>query len=172
MPVLTLGEIKDHLNITSSDYDAEIATKGAAAESALARKIGPLQSTSVTERVRGGRGQLTLSTRPVISLTSVTPVGGTALTVGDLDVDPESGVIEWDTSGTFSASRYVVAYLAGWDPLPEDLRHAVLELVAHMWKPRRGPTRQGAEPEPDATFAWPRRVIELVAPYVQLGGGS
>src|SRR5574337_1315530 len=79
MSVILLDEAKDHLNIpleVVSD-DSELGRFIARAESAMAQRTGPLVGTPVTQRVPGGE-VLVLRHRAVLSLTSITPVGGTA----------------------------------------------------------------------------------------------
>lgn len=174
--MLSLADAKAALNITSATSDAELQTVIDAAEAALLQKVGPLTATSTTSRVDGRTYTLCLPVTPVISLTSVTPVGGSALPLGDLEVTT-GGVVQYPTYPVmFTAWRYDVVYQAGWVPLPKDLLEATRRLVAHMWQPQRGPaSRPGAGPSdamantlPGAAYTFPFRVEQLIEPYLQV----
>lgn len=177
MSVLTLADAKTHLNITVTTWDTELQVVIDAAEAAIARRVGPLEATPVTNRVRGGGVSLLLTTLPVVSLTSVTSVDGDALDVDDLYVSP-GGVVEYASATTcFPAATYSVAYFAGRATTPDDLLFAVKELVRHLWTPQRGNgSRPGAQPStelsntlPGSAFVFPFRVEQLLTPYVQAG---
>lgn len=176
MAVVTVTEVKAHLNITGAGYDTDLGVFIDRAEAAIAAKCGPLAAESKTERIDGHTSRLVLRSTPVISLTSVTPVDGTALTVGDLYVSP-SGVVEYDDGGSFSAARYTVVYQAGRSSVPADLKYAILELVRHFWATQRGPSRrpgstsstETANTIAGAAYMMPFRVLELIAPHIQPG---
>lgn len=180
MAVLTLAEAKAHLNIpaTTTTHDSELTAFITSAEAAIAALCGPLESTAKTVRVRGGGDALALPYAPAVSLTSVTPVGSTALTLGDLYLDTAAAVVTYDEGGTFSSDRYTVVYQAGRSTCPADLLLAVKELVRHLWKSsqRGGSTRPGSgggegysNTLPGAAYALPFRVTELIAPHLQPG---
>lgn len=180
MSVLAVdADVKPHLNISAGTltHDAELQTFLDAAEGAIAEKCGPLSSVAVTERVSGGGTGLVVRRTPIVSLTSVTPVGGTAYTVGDFSTDLSAGVIEWTSGAYFTSGRYDVVYQAGRSALPDDLRLGVLELVRHLWESQRGPSRRpgsGASSEtantiPGAAHMMPFRVVELISPHIQVG---
>lgn len=177
MPAVTLAEVKAHLNIASTSNDDELGIFMERAEAAVAARCGPLVATSRTSRVRGGYSALALPSIPVLSLTSITPVGASALTVGDYFVTT-GGVVEPTLGGSFGSRWYDVEYLAGHadiaDDLPSDLRLAVLEMVRHLWDTQRagGSRRVGsaasdttANTIPGAAYLFPHRVEQLLAPY-------
>lgn len=173
MSVVTLAAAKAYQNINVATWDAELQLFLDAAEAAIVNKCGPLTSTSVTKRVRGGKDFLSLSTTPVLTLTSVTPVGGTALDVSKLNGDP-AGPIEYLAGGTFTARFYDVVYNAGRSTLPADLAQAVKEQTRHLWESQQGGTRRpGAAapqgPAPGSAYAFTYKVNELIAPYLQGG---
>lgn len=176
MSVLTLAAAKTHLNINSATHDAELQAFIDAAEAAIAKRVGPLASTATTSRVEGG-DVLSLPVTPVLSLTSVTPVNGAALTVGDLHVEPSGEVSYTSISTGFPAWRYTVVYNAGRSSLPSDLLLAVKELVRHMWTTQRGGSSRPNSPQSDAlsntipgsAYTFPIRVEQLIAPHIQVG---
>jgi hypothetical protein len=166
--VLTLNEAKAHLNITSTTQDDELQTFMAAAEAAIERRIGPLVATSVTRRVFGG-DSYALPVYPALSVTSVTPVGGTALPLDGIYVGPD-GVLTG--AGYAPTAGYDVTYQAGHAAtaadVPADLRLAILEMVRHLWESQRRSRGQVTD-VPGSAHAFPYRVEELLAPYVQFG---
>lgn len=176
MSAVTLAQTKAHLNITVSTHDAELQSMIDGAEAAIAQKCGPLSSTATTERVRGGGNGLVVRVTPIVSLTSVTPVGGTAYTLTDLDVDTTAGVITRASFGPFVTGRYDVVYQAGRATTPDDLLLAVKELVRHLWDTQRGPTRRPgstasdttANTIPGAAYLFPHRVEQLMIPHMQV----
>lgn len=174
MSVLTLSDAKNHLNITVATYDAELQITINAAEASIVRKCGPLIATAVTYRARGGKTSLLLPTTPVISLTTVTPVNGTALDITKLYAAP-SGAVEYLTGGSFATCFFDVVYSAGRTVTPDDLLQAVREHVRHLWDAQRGSARRpGTEtmqPTPGAAYAFTWKVNELMAPHVQPGIG-
>lgn len=178
MSTLSLSDAKAYLNIGSSvdaARDAEITSTIAAAEAAIGQHIGPFTPTSTTARVRGGTLGLRLPVTPAISLTTVTPVGSTTLTIGDLYLNKEAAVVTRNDGAGFTATFYDVVYQAGRPSVPDDLLEAIKALVQHMWQPQRGPVRPGLQ-APDslsntllgAAYTFPIRVNELLAPYTPI----
>lgn len=177
MTVLTVPEAKKHLNITSGDYDDEIQDVIEAAEAAIAERVGPLEPTTYTTRVYGNGGQLLLEHTPVVSLTSITPDYGSALTLTGIYTDQAAGVVSYTSGGYFPSTAQTVVYTAGRATCPPDLLMAVKELVKHLWTTQRGSsTRPGmaggdaySNTIPGAAFAFPFRVEQLLAPHTQHG---
>lgn len=175
MSTLPLAVAKTHLNVTGTTHDGEIQDTIDEAEAAIAERVGPLVSTPTTVRVRGVSDALVLPVIPAISLTSVTPVDGAALTLADLYLDTEAGVVTYDSGGSFSARAYDVVYNAGRSSCPDDLLRAIKELVRHLWITQRGPTgRPGsgtsdaaANTIPGAAYIFPFRVEQLLTPHGQ-----
>lgn len=182
MTVLTLPEVKTHLNLTSTRHDDELTEFIGRAEAAVSQRVGPLESTEVTERVDGRGTSLVLSQAPALSLTSVAPAGGEPLDTSGLRLDRAAGTVEHDGGGGwFPAARYDVTYTAGRATVPADLRLATLELLRHLWATQRGnaPTSAGALPnagetevlspaETGAAFSYPWRVEQLLAPHLKV----
>jgi hypothetical protein len=139
--VLELAAAKEHLNIRVATNDAELETFIDAAEAVLARWVGPLEPTPVTDRVAGYGFGLHLPVFPALSLTSVTPVGGGALDLAGLYLDVPSGTVTRNDGGQFTARAYDVAWVAGRDELPDDLLFADKELVRELWTTQRGTAR-------------------------------
>lgn len=172
MAALSLPEAKGYLKIAATDEDDKITAAIVAAEAAIVSRIGPIEPTATTARVRGGTLGMRLPVSPAISLTTVTPVGGTALTIADLYLSREAAVVTRNDGAALTATFYDVVYQAGRASVPDDLLEAIKALVKHMWQPLRGPTtRPGSQPEglsstlPESAYTFPFRVNELLAPY-------
>jgi hypothetical protein len=171
---IVIPDVRNHLNITDGKYDDELANFLNAAVAAISQVVGPLEPTTVTRSVPGG-WRLILPDAPVVSVTSVTPVGTglTALDLADLDFNLGAGLVDYGSGSAFPYSRYTVVYVAGRTTLPADLRLAVLELVRHYWVTQRGATSMPGSPVgdsygntvPGAAYAMPFRVSELLAPH-------
>lgn len=173
MSVLSLTDAKSHLNISGVTHDDELEAMIDAAEAAIALRVGPLEGVSVTERVAGGSRALVVNRLPVVTLSSVTPVGGSALDTDDLTLSP-AGVVTYAASDTcFGERSYDVVYVAGRATCPADLMMAVKELVRHMWDTQRGGARRPGSPQseaasntlPGAAYLFPFRVEQLIAPH-------
>lgn len=159
MTVLDLNEVKDALNIKQTATDDQINALIGQAESFVANRCGPLESTPQTCRVRGG-GDLVLPWTPVLSVGTVTGLdSGAAVTVTVAQVDLAAGVIY----GTFPEAGYEVAYTAGRTSCPDDLLRAALEICRHLWRPQRG-----AEQRSDAMSAL-RLAEDLMEPHLLPG---
>lgn len=177
MSVLLLADAKAHLNITATTHDAELQDMIDAAEAVISKRCGPLAPTATTSLVRTSGLALVLPVTPVVSLTSVTPLGGGALTLADLTLDGGAGVVTYTSGASFASSRYEVVYSAGRATCPDDLLMAVKELVRHFWDTQRGPSRRpgstasdaASNTIPGAAYLLPFRVSELIAPHLSPG---
>lgn len=173
MSTVPLSAVKTHLNITSTAQDGELQAFIDAAETAIEQRVGPLCPVVTTERSRANGGTFVLGTTPVVSLTSLTPVGGTAYDVATLDVDVLAGTVGRTSGGSFSTGNFDIVYVAGRATCPADLELAVKELVRHLWESQRTPARFPGSDEPiaptGAGYLMPYRVQELLAPHEQFG---
>lgn len=173
---LALDDAKEFLNLATDASDVELQTFIDAAEAVIEERVGALQPKDRTDRVPGGGTALALFSTPAVSLTSVTEVGGSALTVGDLSLNGRAGVVRFTHGGTFTGREYDVVYSAGRETCPPDLLMAVKFLVKHMWESQRGAASAGSPFEdqqlastPGAGYLIPYRVLELIAPHLQPG---
>lgn len=182
MTVLTVPEAKTHLNITAGDQDDEIQSFIEAAEAAIAQRCGPLEPTVVTSRVNSVGGYLTLPQYPVVSLTSITPQGGTALVLDSIVTDMPTGVIGYSyasetSAGGFNTMAHTVVYVAGRTTCPPDLLMAVKELVKAMWAGQRGGSKRPgtgggdsySNTLPGSAYSFPFNVERLIAPHERIG---
>lgn len=104
MSVTTLAEAKTHLNLSTTQHDTELQTFIDRAEALVVERCGPLVATAQSGRYRASSAGLALPVYPIRSITSVTEVGGSALTVGDLE-PTDAGIIEYADGIDFPAGR-------------------------------------------------------------------
>lgn len=167
MSVVDLTAVKNHLKIENSGLDEVLPAYIEAAQQAIEQRVGPLGSTDVTEVVTAGAsGALLLATMPVLTVTSVTPLGSFATTTPA--VDQVAGILSWPNGGgPIAGSSCTVVYQAGRDPLPNALRLAVLEMVRHLLRSYRGAKPSGGQQAAAATpsTSLPSTVTLLLTGY-------
>jgi hypothetical protein len=146
--VLPLQDAKDTLNIpqSSTGSDAEIQSWIATIESSLERATGgPVVNRTVTERAEMLRGcsVIPVRQRPLVSVTSITAVGGGAIGITDLDLDVNAGLIRRQLGLPFYGPYYwlptvTVVYVAGWGvSVPAAFNSFARIVLAHLWTSQR-----------------------------------
>lgn len=178
MSVVDLGTARTFLKITGTDDDAKLQVYIDGAEAAIAQRVGPLEATPVTDRIVPSGSALRLPTSPVISLTSVTPADGTALTLSDLYLDQDAGVVTYNNGIDFLARYYTVVYSAGRDTCPNDLKLAVLEQIRDNWttaqrgganRPAPAKSTEVSNTVAGANYELGYKVSQLIAPHIRPG---
>lgn len=175
MTVLSLPDALAHLSMAGVDAprDAKVTAMIAAAEAAIAERVGPLEPEARTVRVTPSYKALAIPS-PAVELTSVTDSNGVALTIADLFLDKRPGLITFNNGQAFTASWYDIIYDYGRETCPSDLVLAVKEMVRHLWNSsQRNPTRRPGSTDSEATantipgaaYLLPFRVAELIAPH-------
>lgn len=169
MSVLSLTDAKVFLNIDDTTSDAELMAFIDAAEAAVAKRVGPLSTSTLTKRVPGYAWELHLPIYPAVSLTSVTPVNGTALTIGDFHLEPDVGAVSYNSGSFFSSLAYDVVYVAGRSPVPTDLLELVKKRLKIDWNSQRGSAARPG-PAPAQIFDEERAYESGIAPHELLPG--
>lgn len=178
MTVLSVPDAKAHLQLTQPVENTLIQSYIDSAVAAIGELVGPLEPTAVTDRVRtANAGVLIVTTTPAISVTSITPIDGPALSLTGIDIDP-AGVITADGAAPFTDRAYDVVYQAGRATCPADLVMAVKELVRAQWTTSvnggRGPAAQRSERAANtvkgAEGTMPFEVSRLLAPHLLATG--
>lgn len=168
MSTVTLAEAKNYLNITTGDNDAKFQMFIDRAEAAIETQVGPLAVKSVTEWVDSYGLALWLSYLPVVSLTSVTSIEGTAVLTNQLTV-LDGGRVEYTQRRYFTSRLYNVVYQAGWAVLPDDLKMAVLEMTGYLIQTQRGAGAMPSEGQPNFTpvsaYLFPPQVEQILASH-------
>lgn len=178
--IVTLSELKTHLNMSSTTEDVELLGVLDAAEVAVERHLGQVVTprTVVEDHYVGAPtnpdrrvASLALRTGPVVSVTSVTSVdGGVVWDPSVLLLDSAAGfVTSWYGPALWGHVR--VTYTAGLDPVPPNIRLATLIIAAHLWETQRPASFSapsfGREDTPfaaaaSAGYALPNRALELL----------
>lgn len=168
-PLVFLAEAREHLSLTSTERDVQLAGFIQVASGLAERYTGRIwRRQTLTGTFDGGLDLVRLKP-PVLSVTSVTE-DGSALSAGSYVLDAargwlyRSGVSRWSS---LAPQNVGVTWIAGpADGLvPEHIRQGVLVQVQHLWETQRGaaPARRGPDSEwsPTLSFSVPRRVQEL-----------
>jgi hypothetical protein len=168
--VASMEELKAHLNRTDLADDIELRTHLAAATDWAEETIGgPVSPTSFTETHCDVVDEVIPRRRPLISVTSITPYLGTALTSDAYRADTDLGVIFLRYSVGY---EYTLVYRAGLTVVPERVKLAGLIVAAHLWETQNGfAGRRNADDfvSSGLGYAIPRRAADLIQ-YSQVAG--
>jgi hypothetical protein len=166
----SLGDLKEHLNITDSSSDVELRLMLNAAQEVARSIVGDWSfASTVTETVSVVGGTAILGQRPSGPvLAGGRPIGG--------NVDRSAGLVT-DIGGTYSMAlpyRITVSYPADANAVPQAVTLGTLIIAANLWETQRGsqplPLQGGAEdPTPSGTYAplIPARARELLEPFAR-----
>lgn len=170
----SLAELKAELNMTaakdSPERDRELRQKLASATRMVEKRCGPVSVKDFTQSFRAC--SVVLDYRPVVSITSVTPLGGVALSSADAvrRLDAEAGIVELTAAATRAGGGTIV-YRAGRTAIPANLKDATLVIAKHLWETQRGVSARpgmGGDEMADAVvgvgWALPNRARELMDP--------
>lgn len=174
-PVLmSLATARKHLKKNDSSDDDEIRDWIEACTRAVEQFVGPVIVRTVVETVDvRAVSSVALQQIPAVALTSVTAVrtGGTSYAVGDLDLDPETGIVTRKDGGLLHGPLRFT-YTAGRTIVSANIRGAARIILQHLWRTRQGPGRPQlgtgdfdvTEPLPGLGFAIPNRAVQLLDP--------
>lgn len=173
--VVSLKQVKDQLNITSTENDDELALHIATATRVVEYFVGPVIVRSYTERVSGRTPAVTHLPRlgagltPVLSITSLTPLYTTGISwdLTNVVVDPLTGTLRQATGIPIYGGPWTAVYTAGQRLVDSNWQLAALIEVEHLWRTQRGASGLPLSPQDDAFipglgFAIPNRVADLL----------
>ena len=170
--IVSMAEVKAHLNKTTTTDDDELSAYLMAATELVEDRVGICVARSFTCEVDDGQWALVLPYRPVISVQSVTSIwpGGPSWADPSLFVvDGEAGIIRLAAMLPFWWGPWTMTLTAGRQQIAERWIHAVKEQIRHLWETQRGSMPpallQGEEVFASTTgftFSVPRRVLELL----------
>jgi hypothetical protein len=178
MPIPTLQDAKDLLNITTGDDDEMLNHYLGAAQSLVEARTGPLSVRSFTEVVTTRGTAFLLSNRPIVAIESITQTldSWATATVDDLAFDGTSGVVYRPDLSSL-AGTWSVTYTAGWASPKESWYVAVLVTCEHLWRSARGGSKRPTMGTNDAMgnraatpWALPPLAQELVSDGLFHGG--
>lgn len=144
--IVSLAEVKKHLNMSSTVDDDELMGHIRAATAIVNKNCGYSAPTVFTETVYGradGYGRLTVCLSRTPILASVAPVftstqiGNVVPDVSTLQIDAEAGIMYLGSWFTFDGAM-TVTYTAGRTSIPSTLRLAALMIVRWLWDEQRG----------------------------------
>lgn len=173
--ILSLADAKSHLSKTSSADDDELRSWIESITAGIEGYCGPVIVRTVTERIDFRRASsVALRAVPVLEIVSVAALhtGGTGYAPGDLDLDPETGIVRRLDGGMLSGPL-VFTTLAGRRIVPASLTSAARIILRHLWQTKQGPQRpqRGTgdfdvnEPIPGFGYAIPNRALQLMEPH-------
>lgn len=173
--ILSLADAKKHLNKTSTTDDDEIRSWVEAITAGIEGLCGPVTVRTVVERHDVTRARMIcLRSIPALALTTVAPIltGGTSYTVGDLDLDTETGIVQREDGGVLYGPLRVT-YTAGRRIVPAAMSSAARIILQHLWRTQQGPGRPQlgvgdfdvTEPIAGFGYAIPNRALQLLEPY-------
>lgn len=137
--VLSLDDARAVCNLIDDSQDAELEVYIAAVTEAIEDDIGPVGRRTVTETVYPARGVLELRIKPVLSVTSITPYAGVALSSTVYTLRPGGFVYPATYAAGFYAPEYAVVYVAGRTTVQAKVNLAGREVLRHLWSFQQGP---------------------------------
>jgi hypothetical protein len=145
MPVPTLSDAKEHLNVSGSSQDNNILAYLKAAQNLIDARVGSSSVKTYAEQVMTHAPAMCVSWRPVKSIVSLIPNINTwpSFASSDVSYDARSGVIWRNDLGTLAGS-YTANYTAGWTPdeYQDNWYLAVLITLQHLYRTQRGGSRR------------------------------
>lgn len=137
--IIGLAAARTQLRLgTSTDHDDDLRLFIAASGKAIEDHTGKtIVRRTITERHRRVNGTLILKRTPVLSLTSLASVDGvTSWNVADLDVDPDTGIVDAITGPCPYGSMRAV-YIPGMRVIPANYLLASRIITEHLWQTMR-----------------------------------
>jgi len=173
--MVSTSDVHQHLNMTSTASDDELARYKMAATELVEAKVGTCVPRQFTDPVDARTGQtvweLVLPHRPIMSIVQVASVlpSGPVWTPPTVAADADAGTVYQPGLFPFFWGPWDVTYTCGRAVYAERHIQACLEQIRHLWETQRGsmpPALLQGEEVFTATSGWsftvPRRVLELV----------
>jgi uncharacterized phiE125 gp8 family phage protein len=152
-PVISVEDAKTHLNIMHEDDDEYILTLINAATAMIDGPNGigiALQPQTWRVTLDTISHHFTLPFRPVRSITGIT-IGAETIAPDLYSFDPDLSSLYCATPiRSTPSARVKIEFEVGYDEVPEDLRHALRMIVAHLYANREAVTAAKLEEVPMA----------------------
>ena len=167
----TLNQLREHLNLTTANHDAELMQFLAAAQGHVEELIGNVLHREVIEEAESIGGTVYLEESPVVSVTSVTS-GGSPLAGWVLK--PRSGLLR----KVLASGPVTVTYTTGRAECPDAVVVATLIIAEHLWRTQLGGSPSALPADDTSTAPWsaglalPKRALDLLTPYLLPPGVS
>lgn len=181
--LFSLSDAKSLLNKVSDADNDKIRELIESTTAIVEGIVGPVVRRSYSEVITGS-GNLSYFTtgkRPIISVTSITPISsyGPTYDPADFDIDQENGVVRELYERAF-VGTHRVTYVVGRSFIPAAIRDAGRYILKWLWAsqlgPHRGPmdmnaaTAPGTNPGIRLGREIPQYATELLREYAQIGG--
>ncbi|MFG2589053.1 hypothetical protein [Streptomyces sp. NPDC048438] len=174
--ILSLADAKKHLKLpaTRTDRDDEIRGWTESITRGIEGMCGPVIVRTVQERHTVRRAStVCLLHVPALELVGVSsiPDGAAAYPVQDLDLDPDTGVVQRLDGGTLTG-LLLFTYKAGRPIVTANITAAARIILQHLWRTTQGPSRPQpgtgdfdvSEPMVGFGYAIPNRAVQLLEP--------
>lgn len=172
--LVTVADLKELLSIAHAEDDELLARLVSAASEYFERQVGRRILSAEYVEIRDGDGGRSIvpSNYPITAVTSL-EVNGEPIDESATWSDPgwyqDGDVVRlrgtWVTSGQ---GNVVLTYTAGYSTTPEDVRQAVLEMAALMYR-EKDRVGQQSRTGPDGStvfyYAPPARVVATIEAY-------
>jgi hypothetical protein len=178
--IVSLDEVKSHLNILTTNNDDELRRMMDAATDLCQSYTGTIlgRVTFNSEIYDGNVDTIRIYHPRVLTILSVYE--------NDVLLDPSAYSLDYTgqrltrvTTGSLSSPNYygiwaqgvqniIISYVAGYINPPPAIKQGILETIRHLWQTQRGTVnvlgrnQTGDEGYASATFSLPRRVMELL----------
>lgn len=189
--LLTLAELRTATGVGNAAVDSDLTILGSRVASAIANicRVASSGATpptlrleTLTETFRHEEclPKLILARRPIVAVSQITE-DGVSLDAAEYEIDAAAGLISRlhdDRPASWPASKIVVAYQAGWETVPDDLKLAASKLAAVLWSEgeRVDPNLRSEEIPGVISRTWwvgpsddplvPAEVMDLLTPYI------
>jgi hypothetical protein len=169
--LLSLADAKAHLNSATTVNDDELREYLEAATEIVESYVGPIVKRTHTRRVCGYRSKIALPHTQVTEVTAITLVsdGSSPITLSDVAVDTDTGVISLKSGGVFPYGDMDITYTVGRSFVKANWTLAAKIIVKHNWETQLGnlPSIQGDDRGYVVTgsgYLVPYRAISLLEP--------
>ena len=169
MATIDEDEALSFLGMKTSDDIDELRRFIATTEAAWAAAGLPCAIASRTDELDGCTPALILYGTPVVAVTSLTEYGA-SVDPALLSVAKKSGVVK-KLSGAEFRDPVIITYTWGFATVPDDIKHALMLLLKHLWETQRASNRRNGEPDVGSAYTWPNRVLQLARPYMPVAFG-
>ena len=148
--LLSLADAKSHLNITTTTNDDELREYIEAATKIVESYVGPIVRRTYTRRACGWRCEIPLPHTQITAITAVTLVrdGSTPITLSDLTIDTQAGVVSYKSGMRFPYGDMDFTYTVGRTVVDPNWTLAAKHILKANWGSQLGnlPSIQGENP--------------------------
>jgi len=163
MAILSLSELKTHLNITGTSEDQILTPIVNGVNEEIIQQCGEIETDTFTETVRFTAGMGFTKNRPITAIDSLLDEYGTSYEYYDNEL-LDAGIIQLKATVNVLLT---VTYTAGYSSVPGDVKLYALRLAEYYYFKKNGVKSEGMEgfttnyEIPDDTLISPYRRVSL-----------